>query len=548
MSAPKTASFAAALLMAFGSGVYFTTAGADLAGLRGLLSSSHADIGPGDTRLAANPATLEDAFTQVAERVNPTVVQITSSRYVSRSDVHAGLPPELLDQIPPQMRRFFGTPPNRGGDGDGQTPDEGGEEDVQQGLGSGAIVRADGYIVTNNHVIEGAEDLTVHFFDGTSLPAKVVGTDATSDLAVIKVDKTGLPTLSLGVAEGVRVGQWVMAFGSPLSTDFSNTVTAGIVSAMGRFADLPDRTAGQPRLESFIQTDAAINPGNSGGPLVNLHGEMIGINSAIYTRTGGYQGIGFAIPVDIVRSTMDQLIASGSVRRARLGVTIGPVSEGLAAARGVPAGAAQVGEVTPGTAAARADLRPNDIIVAIDGRDLRDHREVTQRILGRRPGETVRLTIQRGSQRQELSVTLGEFDLSGRPAAEAEEAPEADRNGGTAVPNSAETSRFDSALGFDYRSAQRLTSADLGRYGLPDGFARPGVLVTTVSPRSDAFRAAGLRPGMIITAVNDQRVTDLKSFEAVVERTAVGQPIILDIVVPTRDGGSSSFQTALTRR
>lgn len=543
MSAPKTASFATALLLAFGSGVYFTTAGADLLGLRDLLASSHADLGPGDTRLSANPSTLEDAFTQVAERVNPTVVQITSSRYVSRGNVHGGLSPELYNQLPPYMRDFFGTPPNRGG----EAPDRS-QEDVQQGLGSGAVVRADGYILTNNHVIEGAEDLTVHFFDGTSLPATVVGKDPTSDLAVIKVDKTGLPTLSLGSADNVRVGQWVMAFGSPLSTDFSNTVTAGIVSAMGRFADMPDRTAGQPRLESFIQTDAAINPGNSGGPLVNLHGEMIGINSAIYTRTGGYQGIGFAIPVDIVRSTMDQLIESGSVRRARLGVTIGPVSEGLAAARNVPAGAAQVGEVTPGTAAARAGLRPNDIIIAIDGHNLRDHREVTQRILGRRPGETVRLTIQRGSQRQEMSVTLGEFDLSGTPAPESDEAPETDREGGATVPNNAETSRFDDALGFDYRSAQRLTGADLSRFGLPDDFARPGVLVSTVSPRSDAYRAAGLRPGMIITAVNEQRVTDLRTFEAAVERTGVGQPMILDIVVPTREGGSTSFQTALTRR
>ena len=549
MSAPRTASFAAALLLAFGSGVYFTTAGADLFGLRGLVSESFADLGPGDTRLGANPATLEDAFTEVAGRVNPTVVQITSSRYVARG-ARGQMSPDLLEQIPPQLRRYFGVPD--GGGGGAPDGGEGGGEDVQQGLGSGAIVRADGYILTNNHVIEGAEELTVHFFDGTDLPATVVGTDATSDLAVIKVDKSGLPTISIGTADGVRVGQWVMAFGSPLSTDFSNTVTAGIVSAIGRFANLPDRTAGQPRLESFIQTDAAINPGNSGGPLVNLRGEMVGINSAIYTRTGGNQGIGFAIPVDVVRSTMEQLIASGTVRRARLGVSIGPVSETLARARNVPGGAAQVGEVSPGTAAARAGLRPNDIIVAIDGRDLRDHREVTQRILGRQPGESVRLTIMRGGQRQDVAVTLGEFDLSagGRAPSEREEAPPDDESGsgGAVVPNSAEAMRFGEALGFAYRSAQRLTGRDLERYGLPGDFARPGVLVSEVSARTDAYRTAGLRPGMIVTAVNDQRVTDLKSFEAAVERTSVGQPLILDLVVPTRGGGTTSFQTAITRR
>ncbi len=551
MSAPRTASFAAALLLAFGSGVYFTTAGADLLGLRGLVSESGADLGPGDTRLGANPATLEDAFTEVAARVNPTVVQITSSRYVARGGRGGQMSPDLLEQLPPQLRRYFGTPDG----GDGAAPDggEGGQEDVQQGLGSGAVVRADGYILTNNHVIEGAEELTVHFFDGTDLPATVVGTDATSDLAVIKVDKTGLPTISIGTAEGVRVGQWVMAFGSPLSTDFSNTVTAGIVSALGRFANLPDRTAGQPRLESFIQTDAAINPGNSGGPLVNLRGEMIGINSAIYTRTGGNQGIGFAIPVDVVRSTMEQLIASGTVRRARLGVSIGPISETLARARSVPGGSAQVGEVSAGTAAARAGLRPNDIIVAIDGRELRDHREVTQRILGRQPGESVRLTIVRGSQRQDVAVTLGEFDLSagGRAPSESGDAPQDEdpgNGGGAVVPNSAEAMRFDGALGFEYRSAQRLTASDLQRYGLPGDFARPGVLVSDVSARTDAYRTAGLRAGMIVTAVNDQRVTDVKTFEAAVERTSVGQPLILDLVVPTRGGGTTSFQTAVTRR
>ncbi len=566
MSAPKTASFAAALLLAFGSGVYFTTAGADLLGLRGLLAESHADLGPGDTRLAASPATLEDAFTEVAARVNPTVVQITSSRYVSRSAARGQMPPEFLEQLPPQFRRYFGAPDGAEQAPDGTAPDgtapdggDGGEgrapEDVQQGLGSGAIVRADGYIVTNNHVIEGAEDLTVHFFDGTELPATVVGTDPTSDLAVIKVDKTGLPTISTGPLDGVRVGQWVMAFGSPLSTDFSNTVTAGIVSAIGRYANLPDRQSGQPRLESFIQTDAAINPGNSGGPLVNLRGEMIGINSAIYTRTGGNQGIGFAIPVDVVRSTMEQLIASGSVRRARLGVSIGPVSGALARARSVPAGAAQVGEVSPGTAAARAGLRPNDIIVAIDGRELRDHREVTQRILGRQPGESVRLTIQRGGQRQDLAVTLGEFDLTaGRAPADAPDADDSrdapgDGDGdGAVTPNRAETGRLGGALGFEYQSAQRATAPQLSRLGLPEGFVRPGVLVTSISARSDAFRTAGLRPGMIVTAVNDTRVTDVKTFEAAVDRARSGQPIILDLVVPNGDGGSTTFQTAVTRR
>jgi serine protease Do len=539
MRAARTASFAIAILLAFGAGVFFTTAGADLAGLRGLFAESHAaEDGPGDTRLSANPNTLEEAFTQVAERVNPTVVQITAERVTQRNDVFSNRGGGNPFEGTPFEDFFRNMPRN-------QQPDGGrGQEDVAVGLGSGVVVRTNGFILTNNHVVEGAENLRVRFFDGTTSDATIVGRDATSDLAVIRVQRENLPVVSFGTVESVRVGQWVMAFGSPLSFDFSNSVTAGIVSAVGRIANTPTQD-GQPRLESFIQTDAAINPGNSGGPLVNLRGELVGLNSAIYTRTGGYQGIGFAIPVDVVRSTMDQLIETGGVRRARLGVQIGAVSGTLARARNLPQGAAQIGQVTEGSAADRAGLRPNDVIIAIDGRQLRDYREVTQRILSKRPGESTVLTIQRGSERRDVRVTLGEFDLSANETP----APSDDTaQNDTPTPTKAERGAFEDVLGFSYRSVSSLSARERQDYGLPESFERQGVLITNVRASTPAFRDAGLRPGMIITGVEDRRVTDLASFEQAYRGVRAGETFILDLLVPSREGGTTSLQTALTKR
>ncbi len=493
MSAKRTVSFATALMLAFGAGVFFTTAGADFAGLRGLFAQSFADDTPGSTRLASSPSSLEEAFTEVAERVNPTVVQITAEHVSRRSDMLSQNGRNPFEGTP--FENFFkGTP--RGQQNAPDAPDEEGgggqDEQIQTGLGSGVIVRANGYILTNNHVVEGAENFRVRFFDGSTADATVVGKDATSDLAVIKVERENLPVISFGNGDDVKVGQWVMAFGSPLDVDFPNSVTAGIVSAVGRLTNSPAQD-GQPHLESFIQTDAAINPGNSGGPLVNLRGEIIGLNSAIYTRTGGYQGIGFAIPVDVIRGTMDDLISSGTVKRARLGVGIGPVSPALARARNIPTGAAQIGDVAEGTAAARAGLRTNDILLAIDGHPLRDYREVTQRILSKRPGDTALLTYLRGTDRREVRVTLGEYDFT-TPGAVTPEVTDGD-DSGTPMANRTEKPSFESDLGFTYRSVTGLSAQERREYGLPESFDSKGVILTNVRAATPAYRDAGLRAG-----------------------------------------------------
>ena len=322
---------------AFVAGIFFATAGAnwlgfaDLAGATSEASSSdvvapveHGQYGESVPIPSRND--FSDAFISVAETVNPAVVQIRTERLIEGQNPFQGSPFEDMFRQP---------------DGENQPQ-------PSTALGSGVIVRENGYIVTNNHVIENAEELTVIMIDGRQLSAEIVGTDASSDLAVIRVEETALPVLSLDRGASVRVGEWVMAFGSPLSNDLGNTVTSGIVSAVRRTSA---RLSSLNLYASFIQTDAAINPGNSGGPLVNLDGQLVGINSAIYSRTGGNQGIGFTIPVDVVQNVANQLITNGAVARGGLGVRFGGVSRTLAEALGVPQGAAQITEVLPSSVA-----------------------------------------------------------------------------------------------------------------------------------------------------------------------------------------------------
>src|SRR5690606_14177500 len=261
----------------------------------------------------------------------------------------------------------------------------------------------DGYIVTNNHVIEQADELEVALFDGRTLRAEVVGADPFSDIAVLKVEGDGFAHLGFGEITDVRVGQWVLAFGSPLDAELSNTVTAGIISALGRRQG--------PGIANYIQTDAAVNPGNSGGPLVNVAGEIIGINSAIATRTGGYQGISFAVPVAVVRNTVDQIVESGTVERGYLGIGLGPVSPSLARAIDVPLGAAQVGTINEDAEGRRpagdAGLQEGDVIVSVNGRELSDYRELISIISNRRPGDEVTVVYNRGGDTRTATITLG---------------------------------------------------------------------------------------------------------------------------------------------
>ncbi|MFV1980686.1 MAG: trypsin-like peptidase domain-containing protein, partial [Rhodothermia bacterium] len=385
-------SYAAVATAMFVAGMLVVTAGGSWLGSSTRMSAeSVAEPRPDETSVVASPFAFEEAFLNVSEAVNPAVVQISSSKKVKRSgNFFRGNP--LFDE-------FFGR--RRGNDdGNGDSGEQ--KYQLQHGLGSGAIIRPDGYIVTNRHVINEADELEVKLLDGREFNAEVIGSDELSDLAVIKIDVEGeLPFIDSGSNQTVRVGQWVLAFGSPLSINLSNTVTAGIVSALGRFSQ-------NGRIENFIQTDAAINPGNSGGPLVNLSGELVGINTAIYSQTGGYQGIGLAIPVRTVDSVTEQLIDGGRVRRGYLGVRFSSISESLSRALDVPRGAAQIAGIEEDGAAADAGLEEGDVIVAIDGKELSNASELLAVVGTSSPGDKLEIEYVRDDRRGTATVELAE--------------------------------------------------------------------------------------------------------------------------------------------
>ena len=407
-------------------------------------------------------------------------------------------------------------------------------EQQVQGLGSGFIVSADGYIVTNNHVVEGADELSVRLFDGSVLPATVVGADPFSDIAVLKVDPVDgadFPALTFAASSELRVGQWVLAFGSPLSEDLSNTVTNGIVSSLGRYQ------GGQGSISNYIQTDAAVNPGNSGGPLTNLRGEIVGLNSAIATRSGGFQGISFAVPSDIVRNTADQLVASGTVQRGFLGISFGPVSPSLARRLDVGPGGALIAETTEDGAgrepAAEAGLRPDDVITAVDGTVLTDSRQLVSLVSNKRPGETVELTYNRDGDARTATVRLGtrpgEEDMAAATGRTPRRAP-------TAAPAEPEPH---SALGL---TVQDLTPTIARRLGVESGVE--GVAVTAVERSSEAFRDAQIREGLVITEINRQPVRTVAELQRAIAAVPTGETFLVRVLAP----GGQSRLTALTKR
>ncbi len=317
---------------------------------------------------AARPLVdLSEAFAAVAERVRPSVVYVSSERT------------ETGTKAPQGFEDFF----------------RGRRPEVMRGTGSGFIVSADGYILTNHHVVQGATTVTVRLLDRREFTARVIGSDQNTDVAVIKIDAHNLPPLALGNSDDSRVGEWVLAIGNPLGNALAFTVTSGIISAKGRNLDLnrDDRGRG---IQDFIQTDAAINPGNSGGPLINVRGEVIGINSAIASETGYYSGYGFAIPINLVQTVMNQLIADGHVHRAALGISVSTASKEDAEYVGLP----QIRGVTiqsfqDNSPAERAGLEVGDIIVAIDGKQLEYTAQLQQAVGFRRPGETVQVEVAR---------------------------------------------------------------------------------------------------------------------------------------------------------
>jgi serine protease Do len=436
--------------------------------------------GAGDVAAAPNPPVTAvertiggsvDSYAEVVDQVAPAVVTIRSERRVRTTS-------QQLPQIPEQFRDFFGFGDQFGQRGPRQMP-----ERREGGLGSGVVVRADGYVLTNHHVIDGAEVVNVEFSDGRTLAAKVVGSDAPSDLAVLKVEGTNLQTLTLGDSDAVRVGDVVLAVGNPLGV--GQTVTMGIVSAKGRATG-----AGDGSFEDFIQTDAPINQGNSGGPLVSTRGELVGINSQIMSRSGGNIGIGFAIPANMARNVMTQLIDSGEVRRGMLGVTIQPVTSDIARSLGLSeVRGAIVNAVTPGSAAEKGGIARGDVITGIDGDEVKDGNELRNRVAQTAPGTSVKLNVLRDGKEQVMTVTLSELNTGNGPSASRD-------SGGDST-------------GFGM-SIEPLSGDRAKQLGVT------GVVVTAVQPSSRAADA-GLRPGDVIERIDGKPVQSVDALSNALE-------------------------------
>ena len=511
----RKVSVALLVAAAFLGGVFFVTSAANLAGWTGLFDRADAQSSLADVEAIATAENLGEAFSTVAERVNPAVVQVRTTRTVAEGGRGLSLPD------------FFGGNPFGGPGGGGQ----------QSGIGSGVFVTADGFVVTNNHVVEDADLLEVLLFDGRVLPAEVVGTDPFSDLAVLKVEGDDYPAVPFGDSAELRVGQWVLAFGSPLSTELSNTVTSGIVSSLGRYGGMPD-PRGRQTISNYIQTDAAVNPGNSGGPLVNLRGEIVGINSAIATRTGTFNGISFAIPSDIVRSTVEQLIDTGEVERGYLGISFRAATPALRRLYDLGPGAAEVGEIAPDadgdTPAADAGIREGDLITAIDGVELRDSGQIVSLISNKRPGDTVDITYSRDGRERTATVTLGRRPDAAQVSQNRPEAAPRGRGGADREPASME------ALGLTLRDLTAQQARQLGANA-------EGVLVAGVDRSSEAYREAEIREGFLIVEANRRPVASVADFRRAVADVDAGASFLVRVRVPNPQGTASEFLTALTK-
>ncbi|MBN1998341.1 DegQ family serine endoprotease [candidate division KSB1 bacterium] len=421
---------------------------------------------------------LSKAFVQVAKEVSPAVVTINSQATIRSQNP---LFPFFDDET---FRRYFRVPEQ--------------QEQVRRGLGSGVIVNSDGYILTNNHVVSEADEVTV-VFENEEYDAEIVGTDPESDLAVVKIDKKGLPIIKLGDSEKLEVGEWVLAIGNPFSDILQHTVTSGIVSAKGR--NLPIGDGRRIQYQDFIQTDAAINPGNSGGALVNLRGELVGINTAILGQAN--VGIGFAIPVNLARNVMEQLIADGRVVRGYLGVLIESVDDDMAQAFEMEkAGGALVQRVVNDSPAQKAGIEPGDIILEVEGTEITDSNHLTNLIAGYEPGTKVDMTIWREGKKKEISVKLTE-----RPT------------GGDELSVEPAQKDVTEKLGLE---VQDLSSQLARRFGYE---AEEGVLITNVRRSSIASRE-GLRPGDLVLSVARQPVTNVREFYKIVENAKPNQILL----------------------
>ena len=457
------------------------------------------------------------SFADLAERAIPSVVQIASMRYVEDQQ-----DPHEMFRDNPFFRRFFEEEEQQqdAPEGEGRP-----QSRPEQSGGSGFFFTTDGYIMTNRHVVEKAEDLRVRTSDDREFEARLIGVDPYLDLAVIKVESdTAFPALSLGSSDALRVGEWVVAIGNPIM--YRNSVTAGVVSGKGRRLGFDAAELGD-----YIQTDAAINFGNSGGPLLNARGEVIGINTAIVRndgnpfrgREGLIEGIGFALPMDAARRSLGQLVATGTVRRGYLGVSVGPLSADGASFYGLPDNkGALVQRVDADTPAAKAGVRQEDVILSVDGRPVSNSSELVNAISAKRPGDLVRLDVWRydaqskRGQKLVIDVTLAERRI-GLDEEEGRSAP-------SQAPKEAES---ETSLGITVRPVRPEMRESLEKRGIR------GVLVTAVDPTSNAYRE-GLQPGVVITDVNGKPTPTVADFRNVVREVKPGD--VVRVIVRSQDG------------
>jgi serine protease Do len=444
------------------------------------------------------PGTIETSFAPVVEKALPAIVNIASSKASKVSQLE-------MPEMDPFFRQFFGREFDgqqfggrnfgRGNRGNNQP-----QRRLEHSLGSGVIVRSDGYILTNNHVIDGATDITVTLNDKRELKAKVVGGDSMTDIAVLKVDASSLAALPLADSAKGHVGDLVLAMGNPFG--LGQTVTMGIISAQGR-ANL-----GIEDYEDFIQTDAAINPGNSGGALINTRGELIGINTAILSGGGGNQGVGFAVPVNLARNVMTQVMEHGKVVRGYLGVLPQDVTPAMAKGFNLKqSGGVLIGDVTAGTPAAQAGIERGDVILEVDGQKVEDSNQLKLRISQMSPGTSVKLRVLHDGSERTVTAKLAEMPANlGR--------------GGAAEKSS--DSGTSSAL--DGVSVEAVDAQTLGQLKLPA--ATRGVVVTDIAEGSPAAQA-GLRQGDVIQEVNRGRVSSVADFDRAVRNASGGTTLLL---------------------
>jgi serine protease Do len=448
---------------------------------------------------AQTPTVQLPDFTTLVERAGPAVVNI---RTIARIGGQALQQFPDLDESDPFyefFRRFF---PQPGPQQPRPPRAPRGEREVPRGLGSGFIISSDGYVMTNHHVVEGADEIIVTLPDKREFKARLIGSDRRTDVALVKIDATGLPTVPIGDPAKLKVGEWVIAIGSPFGLD--NTVTAGIVSAKGRETGdyLP-----------FIQTDAAVNPGNSGGPLINMRGEVVGINSQIFTTSGAYAGISFAIPIDEAMRVQEQLRTTGRVIRGRIGVGIDAVSKELAEALGLPKPqGALVTQVERDSPAEKAGVEAGDVILRFDGKTIERATDLPRIVGSTKPGSKVTMTVWRKGTQRDLNVTVGELPAD-RPVARRGEPPQ--RGGASA-----------NALG--------LVVSDVPAERLKELRLRGAVQVDSVD---GAAARAGLRPGDLIVAVNNVEVQNAKQFNDLVAKLDPKRNVALLV----RRGDQSTF-------